>query len=140
MFVRQLGLTGSTEHTVRAAFGSSHALQSSWTILGLAGWVVWGIPMAITVAGMFARAWRREPFNFAGRLWRGLVWFLLYLALLIVRERIGYGLSVSNASHAAFVAASLVPSWIFWSLTPVVLVREGGRAGGSWLGPGWPGW
>jgi hypothetical protein len=127
MFVRQLGLSGSSEHAVRAAFGTSDALRSSWTVLGLAGWTIWGIPMAITVAGMFARAWRREPFRIIGRLWRGLAWFLLYLVLLIVRERIAYGLSVTSAPHAAFVASSLVPSWIFWSLTPVLLVRDGGR-------------
>src|SRR5947199_6943860 len=45
MFDRQLGLTGDTETAVRAAFGSSQALRSSWTILGLAGWMIWGIPM-----------------------------------------------------------------------------------------------
>src|SRR6478735_10485979 len=93
MFIRQLGLTGSTAHTVRAAFGSSKALQSSWTVIGLAGWLVWGIPMAITVAGMFAKAWRREQFSVQQRLGRGIVWFVLYLTMLIVRERVSFGLA-----------------------------------------------
>src|SRR6476646_11637857 len=93
LFVHQLGLTGASAQTVRAAFGSSKALQSSWTVIGLAGWLIWGIPMAITVAGMFAKAWRREQFTVQQRLGRGAAWFVLYLTMLILRERIAFGLS-----------------------------------------------
>ncbi len=76
LVVRQFGLTGTSEQTVRAAFGSAKALQSSWTVVGMAGWLIWGIPMAITVAGMFAKAWRREQFTVLERLGRGGVWFV----------------------------------------------------------------
>src|SRR3954447_18145980 len=99
MFVRQLGLSGNTEQTVRAAFGSSQALRSSWTIFGVAGWIIWGIPMAITVAGVFAKAWDRAALPLIDRLWRGIVWFLLYLTQLVLRERIAYGVALHNASH-----------------------------------------
>jgi hypothetical protein len=127
MFVRQLGLTGTTSQSVRAAFGSSEALQSSWTIAGLAGWIIWGIPMAITVAGMFAKAWHRVPFSFFERFWRGTAWFLLYLTHLIIRERISFGVTEDDGPRVALFLVSLVPAWLFWTFTPVVLVRDGGR-------------
>lgn len=127
LFVRQLGLTGTTEHTVRAAFGSSQALRSSWTVLGLAGFLVWGIPMAITVAGMFAKAWRREQFSLLQRLGRGTAWFLLYLATLVIRERIAFGVSDGVTVRLALFVMSLVPQWLFWTFTPALLIRDGGR-------------
>ncbi len=37
---------------------------------GVAGFLVWGIPMSITIAGIFAKAWRREQFGLGGRLLR----------------------------------------------------------------------
>src|SRR4051812_50176215 len=83
MFVRQLDLTGTTEQTVRDAFGTSDALRSSWTIIGMAGWLFWGIPMAITVAGMFAKAWRREQFTVLERLWRGGGGVVAYLGVVV---------------------------------------------------------
>jgi hypothetical protein len=39
---------------VRAAFGHSSTLKSSWTFLGVAGFLIWGIPMGIMIAGIFA--------------------------------------------------------------------------------------
>src|SRR4051794_29664928 len=127
MFNRQLGLTGSTEHAVRAAFGSSEALQSSWSVLGMVGWLIWGIPMAITVSGMFAKAWHRAPFPLIARLWRGTAWFLLYLTEVIIRERITYGINEHGAPRVTLFLASLVPTYLFWTITPVLLVRDGAR-------------
>ena len=126
-FVRQLGLTGTTAHTVRAAFGTSKALESSWTVVGLAGWLIWGIPMAITVAGMFAKAWRREPFTVLQRLGRGAAWFVLYLTMLILRERIAFGLSREPSHQVGLYLLSLIPVWLFWTVTPVILIRGGAR-------------
>src|SRR3954453_3224384 len=123
--VRQLDLTGSTEETVRATFGTSDALRSSWTVIGMAGWLVWGIPMAITVAGMFAAAWRREPFTLLQRMWRGTVWFVIYLVTLLVRELILISISHQSAWQVGLYLVALVPDWLFWTLTPVLLVREG---------------
>jgi hypothetical protein len=127
LFVHQLGLTGSSEQNVRAVFGTSEALKSSWTVVGLAGFLIWGIPMAITVAGMFAKAWQREPFSLGERLWRGTAWFVLYLVTLAVRERIGFGVTPHVGSQIVFFLLSLVPVWLFWTVTPVLLVRDGAR-------------
>lgn len=125
MFVRQLGVSGATEHTVRAAFGSSKALESSWSVIGLAGWLIWGIPMAITVAAMFAKSWRRERFTFMQSLGRGSAWFVLYLVTLIVRERIAFGISSEPGPQFGLFLVSLIPVWLFWTVSPVVLVRDG---------------
>ena len=127
MFVKQLGLTGNSAQTVRAAFGSSKALHSAWTVAGMAGWLVWGIPMALTVSLMFAKAWRREPFTVPQRLWRGLVWFLLYLTQLLIRERISFDISNHGGTQVGFFLLGLIPSYLFWTVTPVILVRDGGQ-------------
>ena len=127
LFVHQLGLTGTTGQTVRAAFGTAKALQSSWSVLGMAGWLIWGIPMAVTVAGMFALAWRREQFTTLQRLGRGMAWFVIYLTMLVVRERIAFGVSSEPGPQVGLFLVSLVPVWLFWTLTPVLLVRDGAR-------------
>jgi hypothetical protein len=43
------------------------------------------------------------------------------------RERIALGGDHTGAIRALLFVAALVPVWIFWSLTPVLLVRDGGR-------------
>ena len=127
IWIRELGLDGPAGETVRDAFGTSAALRSTWTFVGIAAFLAWGIPMSMTVSAMFAKAWRREQFGPGQRLARGAAWFLLYLAMLVARERIAYGAEYAGLTQAALFAAALVPVWIFWSLTPAVLVRDGGR-------------
>ena len=127
IWIRELGLSGPTSDTVRGAFGGSAGLKSKWSLLGIAAFLVWGIPMAITVAGMFAKAWQREQFGFGQRLTRGVIWFALYLTMIAVRERIAYGAEHEALVQVALFVVALVPVWIFWSLTPVILVRDGGH-------------
>jgi hypothetical protein len=127
IFIRQLNLHGAVEDNVRAAFGSAAGLKSSWTIVGMAGFLIWGIPMAITVAGMFAEAWRREQFTLLQRMWRGAVWFVLYLTTLVLHDRIGYHGHHSGGARVLLYLISLIPTWLFWTWTPVLLVRDGGR-------------
>ena len=127
LVVHQLALTGHTEKTVRAAFGTSAALRSSWTVIGMAGWLIWGIPMAITVASMFAKAWRRQQFPLVQRVLRGAAWFAVYLGTLITRELILIAIANHSAWQPGLYVAALVPDYLFWTLTPVILVREGSR-------------
>jgi hypothetical protein len=127
VFSREVGLVSPLTDHVRAAFGHSSGLRSSWTFLGVAGFLVWGIPMSITIAGIFAKAWRREQFGLTGKLWRGAVWFVLYLTMIALRERIAFGGDHHGAVRVLLFAVSLVPVWIFWSITPALLVRGGGR-------------
>jgi hypothetical protein len=127
LFIREVGLVYPMTERVRAAFGDSSAFRSSWTFIGVAGFLVWGIPMSITIAGIFAKAWRREQFGLGQRLLRGATWFVLYLTMIALRERIAFGGDHSGAIRAMLFVAALVPVWIFWSLTPVLLVRDGGR-------------
>src|SRR3954454_19217192 len=132
LFISTLGLGDSSAATVRSAFGSASGLHSTWTVFGVASFLIWGIPMSITVASMFAVAWRREQFSLGGRLWRGAVWFIAYLAML------GLQAPVTGAHHPAlqrveFLAPDLLVIWIFWTLSPVLLVRDGWRGGRSLL-------
>lgn len=127
VWIRELGLSGSTSDTVRGAFGDTAALRSVWTVVGVAAFLVWGIPMSIMVASMFAKAWRRDQFGTGQRLLRGAVWFLLYLTMLVLRERIAFGAEYAGATRVLMFAVALIPVWVFWSLTPLVLVRDGGH-------------
>ncbi len=127
VWIRELGLVEPAAGQVREAFGDSAGLRSLWSALGLTAFLIWGIPMAITVAGVFAKAWRREQFGFLQRVLRGALWFVLYLTMLVLRERIAYSSEHSGAVQALLIAAALIPVWAFWSLTPAVLVRDGGR-------------
>lgn len=127
VWIRELGLDGATSDTVRGAFGDTAGLRSYWTLLGIAAFGVWGIPMSIMVASMFAKAWQREQFGAGQRLARGAAWFLLYVAMIIARERIAYSVDYSGLTQLVMFVIALIPVWIFWSLTPVVLVRDGGH-------------
>ena len=127
IWIRELGLVYPTSDRVRGAFGDSSGLKSNWTAFGVAGFLVWGIPMAVTIAGIFGRAWRRAPLAMVPRVLRGAVRFLLYLAMMASRERIAFGADHPGFSRVLFSAAALVPVFIFWSLTPILLVRDGGR-------------
>jgi hypothetical protein len=127
LFIREVGLVYPLTERVRAAFGDSSAFRSSWTFIGIAGFLVWGIPMSITIAGIFAKAWRREQFGVGQRLLRGAVWFVLYVTMIALRERIAFGGDHTGAIRALLFVAALVPVWLFWSLTPILLVRDGGR-------------
>ena len=127
MWIRELGLTGSNSDTVRGAFGNTAGLRSYWTALGIAAFAVWGIPMSMMVASMFAKAWQRQPFDARTRLVRGVVWFVLYLTMIGLRERTAFGADYHGFTQILMFAVALIPVWVFWSLTPVVLVRDGGH-------------
>lgn len=127
VWIRELGLVEPAAGQVREAFGDSAGLRSLWSALGLTAFLIWGIPMAITVAGMFAKAWRREQFGKVQKVLRGAAWFTLYLGMLVLRERIAYGTEHGGLTQALLFVVALIPVWVFWSLTPAVLVRDGGR-------------
>lgn len=127
VFSREVGLASPLTDRVRAAFGDSSAFRSNWTFIGVAGFLVWGIPMSITIASIFAKAWRREQFGLGQRLVRGVIWFVLYLTMLAVRGLIALDHDHPGSFRPLLFMIALVPVWIFWSLTPVLLVRDGAR-------------
>lgn len=137
IFVNQLGLSGHLDQTVRAAFGPSDGLRSQWTVFGMAGFLVWGIPMAVTLAGIFARAWRRDPFSFGQRLGRGAAWFVLYLLTLSIHDLIAFSGTHGGPVRVLLFIVSLLPLWAFWTFTPALLVRNGCRSVRTLASPGW---
>ena len=127
IWIRELGLEGDTSDTVRGAFGDTARLRSVWTVVGVTAFMAWGIPMSMTVASMFAKAWQRQQFPAAQRLVRGAAWFVLYLTMLVLRERTAFGTDQHGLALVLLFAAALIAVWVFWSLTPVILVRDGGH-------------
>jgi hypothetical protein len=121
---RQLSLDNTNTALVRAAFGSGASLRSSWTVLGLAGLLVWGIPLAALVARIFAGAWRRERFPFWHEVLRGLGWFACFLASMAATAAIAPR-SVNTPIDGVRLALSFVPSFVLWTATPAILVRDG---------------
>ena len=132
IWIRELGLGHPRSDRVRIAFGDSAGLRSAWSFLGVAGFLVWGIPMSMTIAAIFARAWRRAGLPLLERVLRGSAWFALYLGMIVCRERIAFGGQHPHEVRVLLFVVALVPVWLFWSLTPVLLVRHGGR-GWSYL-------
>jgi hypothetical protein len=127
LFIRTLRLHPPLDARVREAFGSAAGMRSVWSFVGVAGFLAAGVPMAVTIAAMFARAWRREQFGLVQKLARGALWFVLYLATMDARERIYLPAHHGAMVRAALIFVALVLQWAFWSLTPVLLVRDGAR-------------
>src|SRR4051812_16371062 len=126
VFVDTLGLGDSSAAVVRSAFGTSAGLRSTWTVVGVAGFLVWGIPMSITVASMFAVAWRREQFRLRSRLWRGGVWFVAYLMMLALQAPV-VGHHHPALGRVGVAAPDILGVLVFLTLRPAFLVRAGGR-------------
>jgi hypothetical protein len=121
VFIGQMGASGSAVERIRAEFGAASGLASTWTLVSMAGFLVWGIPMSLTVARMFATAWLRPQYSIGQRLWRGTMWFCLYLAaqgfidmILLVR--------VPTYLIVVKLLLSLAASVVFWGLSPILLV------------------
>ncbi len=125
-FIALLGLSGEEADSVRGLFGSAAGIRSTWSVFGVAGFLVWGIPMAITVAAMYARAWQRPSFSLWGKLWRGGIWFIVYLGSQSARSRV-MAVGYVGWQRALLALFAVVFLWLFWSLTPVLLVRDGAR-------------
>lgn len=121
LFVDMVGASGRDVARIHREFGKASGIEHVWTLFGLAGFLVWGIPMSLTVCRMYAAAWQRPQYSTLQRLWRGAAWFVLYLAIAGVNEEV-----LQLSSHAAvtpllFVAAC-VCSALFWGTTPAMLV------------------
>jgi len=124
LLIRQLELTGTTAEQVRGLFGTGASIKSTWTVIGLASFLFWGIPMSSQVAKTFARAWRRERFAFLEEVWRGALWFVLFLFAQLATVGLGT-IRIDGVPHIFFNVIGLLPSFILWSATPALLVRDG---------------
>lgn len=127
IIVANFGIEDPLTDVVEEAFASSSEVRSVFSIGAVIGFLLWGIPMSITIASMYARAWRREQFGYGQRLARGAVWFVAYLLMLGLREEISFAGNPHGLQAYAQYAVALVIVWAFWSVTPLLLVRDGGR-------------
>ncbi|MEI7546642.1 MAG: hypothetical protein WCK21_01085, partial [Actinomycetota bacterium] len=140
LLIKQLELKGAAAEQVRGLFGSGASLKSTWTVFGLASFLVWGIPMSSQVAKTFGRAFRRERYPFWGEVWRGVIWFFLFLGTQALTVKISNGHPGTVWEVLANVAG-LAPSFLLWSVTPAILVRDDFHSfsGGSWKYLAWCG-
>lgn len=122
--IRWMDLTGESAETVRGLFGSASDLRSTWTFFGIAGFLFWGIPMSSQVAKVFARAFRRERWPFWAEVWRGGLWFILLLVSEILMVTVSPHLGFFGRGHPWNLGA-LVPTFVLWSVSPFLLVRNG---------------
>jgi len=123
LLIRQLHLHGAKAEQVHGLFGTGASLKSTWTVVGLASFLFWGIPMSSQVAKTFGRAFRRERYPFWGEVWRGTVWFVLFL----VTESISVTMSTTRPDSVTEILrniVALIPPFLLWSITPVILVRD----------------
>ena len=123
MLIKQLELKGAAAEQMHDLFGTGASLKSIWTVFGLGSFLFWGIPMSSQVAKTFGRAFRRRRFSFGREVWRGTVWFVLFL----VTQALTLQVSIGNPDTVAEVAMNLLgllPSFLLWSVTPVILVRD----------------
>lgn len=131
-----MDLSGPGAQEVQDLFGTSADLRSTWTFFGIMGFLFWGIPMSAQVAKVFARAFRRERWGFWTEVWRGSLWFVVLLATQIAtvwttRTRFG-----TDGPRFIFMLIGLIPSFVLWSISPLVLVRNGAK---GWRHMAWCG-
>jgi hypothetical protein len=123
--IKWMDLKGSSATEVQDLFGTSADLRSTWSFIGLTGFLVWGIPMSSQVAKVYARAFRRERWPFWTEVWRGSLWFVILLtaegvAVMIRRSTMGF-----DNTRILFLLLAAIPSFILWSVSPLILIRNG---------------
>lgn len=122
--IKWMDLRGESAEQVQGLFGDSGDLRSTWTFLGIAGFLFWGIPMSAQVAKTYARAFRRERWPFWTEVWRGSVWFAMLLASYILGLVVQRNLGIFGGARFWNVFA-WIPSFVLWSVSPLILVRNG---------------
>ena len=119
--IKWMELKGQSAAIVHDLFGDSARLKDTWTFLGIAGFLFWGVPMSAQVAKTFARAFRRERWSFMVEVGRGTLWFGVLLASQIGTVVIGNQV----AGKPPLNVLGWLPSFVLWSVSPLVLVRNG---------------
>ncbi len=122
LFVSELQVGGEQAAEILHEFGTAAELHHVWTVAGVLGFLAWGIPMSLTVGRAFSLAWQRPMHTVLSRIWRGTVWFLLYLCSALLNHR------AFIVDNDALMVVALVPaltiSVLFWGASPVLLVKD----------------
>ena len=121
--VNRLGLTGNAAKTIHDAFPAASDLKSFYSFFGLLSFLIWGIPLAIQVGRIFASAYNSRRFTLGSEIFRGIVWFTLFLVTLSVSNI--FPSDESLALRALDFIARFAAVYLFWVFTPALLVRDG---------------
>lgn len=134
LLITELHLTGKEAKAVHDSFSSSADLKSTWTVIGLLGWLLWGIPTSWLMARIFSKAWKREAYGFVKETLRGFSWFFLYILAIVATERLRF-VSQGVDKQVLGYLASLVLFFGVWYITPMILLRRGTIGWRSFLLP-----
>jgi len=119
--IYRLHIHAPAARLVSSAFGSETSNAAAATVIGLLGFVIFGLGLGKIVQRVYARAWRIEVRSLADR-WRFALWFVVSTILL--------GLQVTEeslVSSLGWVLASpigLVVLVAFWLWTPWLLLHR----------------
>ena len=119
--INHLHLNGETAAIVREEFGTVAHNAAAASILGLGGFLVFGLAIGELLSEFYARAWRVEVGSLKDK-WRFAVWFVVALILM--------GLQVSEEDVVKSLDwVLLIPVWlivlvVFWLWTPWFLLHR----------------
>ena len=119
--IYRLHIHAPAARLVTSAFGSEASNAAAATVIGLLGFLIFGLGLGKIVQGVYARAWRIEVRSLTDR-WRFALWFVVSTILL--------GLQVTEeslVSSLGWVLASpvgLVVLVAFWLWTPWLLLHR----------------
>lgn len=119
--IKWMDLRGDSAAAVQGLFGDSGDLRSTWTFLGIAGFLFWGIPMSAQVAKTYARAFQRERWPFWTEVGRGSIWFAVLLVTQILTVVVTRGLDWRGPTNVL----AWIPPFVLWCVSPLILVRNG---------------
>jgi len=119
--VRHLDLHGETAALVSHTFGTIAHNAAAASVIGLLGFVIFGLAVGKVLQEVYVRAWRVRSGTLTDQ-WRFALWFIVATSLL--------GLWISEESLASTLGTELlVPAWIailaaFWLWTPWFLMHR----------------
>jgi membrane protein len=119
--IYRLHIHAPAARLVSSAFGSETSNAAAATVIGLLGFVIFGLGLGKIVQRVYARAWRIEVRSLADR-WRFGLWFVVSTILLGVQVT-----EESLVSSVGWVLASpigLVVLVSFWLWTPWLLLHR----------------
>lgn len=120
---QRIGIQGNLVNLMHDAFPSGKDLKPLYTFFGVAGYLIYGIPLAIQVGRIFAKAYDSRRFPYIIEIVRGTLWFIAFLTATTVGQVTSrHYLSASGLGSYSLYIAIL---FVLWTLTPAILVRDG---------------
>jgi uncharacterized BrkB/YihY/UPF0761 family membrane protein len=119
--IYRLHIHAPAARLVSSAFGSETSNAAAASVIGLLGFVIFGLGLGKIVQRVYARAWRIEVHSLTDR-WRFALWFVvstILLGLQVTEESL-----VSSVGWVLATPIGLVVLVAFWLWTPWLLLHR----------------